>query len=184
MRRILTIDDDRELSEMLIEFLTPEGFEADTSHTGEDGLRRALTETFHLVILDVMLPRRNGFEVLRNLRLQCKCPVIMLTSRGQEVDRVVELEIGSDDYLAKSFRARELPARIHAILRRSGPDEREMGQVAVGDVVQREELFDKLLRREDWLGDTERIKAVHNNGHVYAYTGPDAKELSRRATFS
>lgn len=135
MRRILIIDDDRDLSEMLMEYLSPEGFAVDCSRTGEDGLRRALSESFDLVILDVMLPRMNGFEVLRNLRSQSQCPVIMLTARGQEVDRIVGLEIGSDDYLAKPFSARELLARIHAILRRSRPAESDTDLVAVGDVV-------------------------------------------------
>ncbi len=134
MRRILIIDDDRDLSEMLIEYLSPEGFAPECSYTGEGGLQRALSEKFDLVILDVMLPRMNGFEVLRNLRSQSQCPVIMLTARGMEVDRIVGLEIGSDDYLAKPFSARELLARIHAILRRSRPAHVDPELLSVGDV--------------------------------------------------
>ncbi len=138
MSRVLVIDDDGELTDMLVDYLEPEGFVVEISHSGEDGLRRALTGEYGLIILDVMLPRLNGLEVLRRLRAQSHCPVIMLTARGDEVDRIVGLEIGADDYLAKPFSARELLARMHAVLRRSRagatatvPDDR----LAVGDVV-------------------------------------------------
>lgn len=137
MPRVLVIDDDRELTGMLVDYLSPEGFLVEVAHTGEDGLRQALATEYGLVILDVMLPRVNGFEVLRRLRAHSQCPVIMLTARGQEVDRIVGLEIGADDYLGKPFSARELLARMHAVLRRSHssatvpPDE----ILAVGDLV-------------------------------------------------
>jgi DNA-binding response OmpR family regulator len=119
MPRVLIIDDDRDLTAMLAEYLSPEGFVVETAHSGEDGLAAALGSSYSLIILDVMLPRINGLEVLRRFRARSACPVIMLTARGQDVDRIVGLEIGADDYLAKPFNARELLARMHAVLRRS-----------------------------------------------------------------
>jgi DNA-binding response OmpR family regulator len=119
MPRVLIIDDDRDLTAMLAEYLSPEGFVVETAHSGEDGLAAALATSYSLIILDVMLPRINGLEVLRRFRARSACPVIMLTARGQDVDRIVGLEIGADDYLAKPFNARELLARMHAVLRRS-----------------------------------------------------------------
>jgi two-component system response regulator CpxR len=119
MPRVLIIDDDRDLTALLAEYLSPEGFVVETAHSGEDGLAAALAADYSLIILDVMLPRINGLEVLRRFRARSACPVIMLTARGQDVDRIVGLEIGADDYLAKPFNARELLARMHAVLRRS-----------------------------------------------------------------
>jgi two-component system response regulator CpxR len=119
MHKILVIDDDKDLTEMLHEYLGQEGFQVEISHNGEEGLLRATSQYFELVILDVMLPEINGFEVLRRLRLQSQTPVIMLTARGQEVDRIVGLEVGADDYLGKPFSARELLARMNAVMRRS-----------------------------------------------------------------
>jgi DNA-binding response OmpR family regulator len=134
MPRVLIIDDDRDLTGMLAEYLSPEGFAVETAHTGEDGLAAALAADYSLIILDVMLPRINGLEVLRRFRARSACPVIMLTARGQDVDRIVGLEIGADDYLAKPFNARELLARMHAVLRRSQAGSGQ-GVLAVGDVV-------------------------------------------------
>jgi two-component system response regulator CpxR len=136
MPRILVIDDDRDLTAMLAEYLEPEGFVVEVAHTGEDGLAQALSTEYGLIILDVMLPQINGLEVLRRLRAHSQCPVIMLTARGQDVDRIVGLEIGSDDYLAKPFNVRELLARMNAVLRRSrGVPAVNDDVLAVGDVV-------------------------------------------------
>jgi len=141
MPRVLIIDDDRDLTAMLAEYLTPEGFVVETVHSGEDGLAAALATEYSLIILDVMLPRINGLEVLRRFRARSACPVIMLTARGQDIDRIVGLEIGADDYLAKPFNARELLARMHAVLRRSKASGAGAGAgpadsvLAVGDVV-------------------------------------------------
>lgn len=136
MPRVLVIDDDRELTAMLVEYLQPHGFEAEVSSGGEEGLARALAGDFALVILDVMLPQLNGLEVLRRLRRQSQTPVIMLTARGQDVDRIVGLEIGADDYLSKPFNARELVARMHAVLRRvQAPATTTRDLLAVGDLV-------------------------------------------------
>src|SRR5579864_239351 len=120
MERILMIDDDRELCEMVREYLAPEGFELETVHSGETGLQRALAGEYALILLDVMLPRLNGFDLLRQLRANSNnTRVLLLTARGEDVDRIVGLEIGADDYLPKPFNPRELLARIRAILRRS-----------------------------------------------------------------
>jgi two-component system response regulator CpxR len=115
---ILLIDDDAELCALLGEFLRREGFTVDFEHEGNVGLARALAGGFNLVVLDVMLPGLDGFEILRRLRHESKVPVIMLTARGEDVDRIVGLELGADDYLPKPFNPRELGARIRAILRR------------------------------------------------------------------
>jgi two-component system response regulator CpxR len=138
MSRLLVIDDDRELTAMLAEYLEPEGFVVEAAHTGEDGLAQALATDYAIVILDVMLPRLGGLEVLRRLRARSQCPVIMLTARGQDLDRIVGLEIGADDYLAKPFNSRELLARLHAVLRRARPAaDVPAGDdlLAVGDVI-------------------------------------------------
>jgi two-component system response regulator CpxR len=115
---LLVIDDDRELCAMLAEYLTPEGFTTLTAGTGRAGLEQLSCASVDLVVLDVMLPELSGFEVLRRIRSGSRVPVIMLTARGEEVDRVVGLEMGADDYLAKPFSPRELIARIRAVLRR------------------------------------------------------------------
>jgi len=117
--RILVIDDDVELCTLVAEYLEPEGFEIESVYDGNRGLERALSGDHLLVVLDVMLPGMNGFDVLRNIRNTSKIPVLLLTARGQDVDRIVGLEIGADDYLPKPFNPRELVARIRAILRRS-----------------------------------------------------------------
>ena len=119
--RILLVDDDAELCSLLGEFLTREGFEVECQHEGNRGLERASADGVDLVVLDVMLPGLDGFEILRRLRQRSKVPVIMLTARGEDVDRIVGLELGADDYLPKPFNPRELAARIRAILRRYAP---------------------------------------------------------------
>lgn len=118
MDRILLVDDDKGLCELLGEFLESEGFAVEAVHNGEKAVNRALSERFSLVILDVMLPGLGGIEVLKAIRRQSAVPVLMLTARGEEVDRIVGLELGADDYLPKPFNPRELVARIRAILRR------------------------------------------------------------------
>jgi|SRR5579863_2575411 len=117
--RILVIDDDVELCGLVGEYLEPEGFQIEAVHDGNRGLDRAVNGHYLLVVLDVMLPGMNGFDVLRRLRKASKVPVLLLTARGEDVDRIVGLEIGADDYLPKPFNPRELVARIRAILRRT-----------------------------------------------------------------
>jgi two-component system, OmpR family, response regulator CpxR len=115
---ILLIDDDEELGVLLSRFLEKEGFSIETRLDGTAGLERALHGEYQAVILDVMMPGMNGFDVLRELRRSSNVPVVMLTARGQDVDRIVGLEMGADDYLAKPFNPRELAARLRAIQRR------------------------------------------------------------------
>ena len=123
MNKVLIIDDDEELCELVSEYLSVEGFETESVHDGESGLEKALAGEYDLAILDVMLPKMNGFEVLRNLRDKSKLPVLMLTARGDDMERIVGLEIGADDYLPKPFNPRELVARLRAILRRAAPED-------------------------------------------------------------
>jgi two-component system response regulator CpxR len=120
-RRILIVDDDQELCQLLSQYLAPEGYEVEAVHDGIDGVGRAISGDHALVVLDVMLPGIKGFEVLRRLRGQSRAPVLMLTARGDEQDRILGLEMGADDYLSKPFNPRELCARIEAILRRTQP---------------------------------------------------------------
>lgn len=119
MNKILLIDDDEELCELVGEYLSVEGFEVSAVHDGESGLRKALAGSYDLLILDVMLPKLNGFDVLRRLRETSDVAVLMLTARGEDMERIVGLEIGADDYLSKPFNPRELVARLRAILRRA-----------------------------------------------------------------
>jgi two-component system response regulator CpxR len=132
VERILVIDDDAELCSLVSEYLRPEGFQVDAVHDGSTGLIRALSGEHMLVVLDVMLPAMNGFDVLRKIRNGSRIPVLLLTARGEDVDRIVGLEIGADDYLPKPFNPRELVARIRAILRRSRA---KSGEAPIPDVI-------------------------------------------------
>lgn len=137
MNRILLIDDDTELCELLSEYLEQEGFDVDAVHDGRDAVQRARAQTYQIIILDVMLPTQNGFDVLRTLRTHDQTPVLMLTARGDDVDRIVGLELGADDYLPKPCNPRELVARVRAILRRTGGETNGSAipeKLAVGDV--------------------------------------------------
>lgn len=138
MDRILVIDDDVEMCGMLAEYLQSRGMNVESVHNGEQGLKRALSGEHSLIVLDIMLPGIQGIELLRRLRTESNARVLLLSARGEEVDRVVGLEVGADDYVPKPFSPRELLARIRAILRRpeaspsmkQGPPER----IVVGDV--------------------------------------------------
>jgi two-component system response regulator CpxR len=141
MSRILVIDDDVDLCDLLTDYLTPEGLEVESVHEGERGAARALSGDHTMVVLDVMLPGISGFDVLRRIRAGSRVPVLMLTARGDEVDRIVGLEMGADDYLPKPFNPRELVARIRAIQRRVEPRleaepsaEKAADKIVVGDV--------------------------------------------------
>lgn len=119
MSKVLLIDDDIELVGMFQEYLEQEGFDVQTAHDGEAGAAAALTGLYAIAILDVMMPRMNGLETLRRIRARSQLPILMLTGRGDDTDRIVGLELGADDYVAKPCTPRELTARIRAILRRS-----------------------------------------------------------------
>ncbi len=121
MNKVLLIDDDPELFELLAGYLESEGFVLDSAYDGESGLKLAEDKEYSLIILDIMLPDTSGFNILSKLRAAFDVPVIMLTGRGEEIDRVVGLEMGADDYMAKPFPLRELLARMRAVLRRYSP---------------------------------------------------------------
>lgn len=139
VRRILVVDDDVEFCKLVARFLTREGFHIDSVNNGHAGVERALAGDYALVVLDVMMPVTNGFDVLRSLRAKSRLPVLMLTAKGDAMDRVLGLEMGADDYLPKPFNPSELAARIRAILRRSQPGGIDSASAAteplvVGDV--------------------------------------------------
>lgn len=117
--RVLVIDDDKKLCRLIREYLAPMGYEVSVAHTGPEGVEKAVSGTWHAVILDVMLPGLDGLEALKQIRRTSDVPVLMLTARGDEADRIVGLEIGADDYLPKTFSTRELLARLRAVTRRS-----------------------------------------------------------------
>src|SRR3981081_3598836 len=133
MDRILAVDDDVGLTELLAEYLRPEGFTLEAVHDGKTGVEKILSGGYTLIILDIMLPNLGGFEVLRKIRQYSHVPVIMLTARVSPTDRVLGLEIGADDYLPKPFEPRELVARVRSILRRVHPAG-QPGFIAVGDL--------------------------------------------------
>jgi len=134
---ILIIDDDVKLCRLVGEYLAPFGFEITSVHTGPEGVAAIGKQNYDAVILDVMLPGIDGFEVLRQIRAVSEVPVLMLTALGDEADRIVGLEIGADDYLPKTFSTRELLARLRAVTRRakstvSNPENGD--EISVGDV--------------------------------------------------
>jgi two-component system response regulator CpxR len=133
MERILLVDDDVELCEILVEYFAAEGFEVETAHDGVRGLERARSGEHALMILDLLLPGLRGLDVLRELRAKSNLPVLILTARGEDVDRILGLELGADDYLPKPFNSRELLARVRAILRRVRPSS-DGARIVIGDV--------------------------------------------------
>ncbi len=137
--RLLVIDDDRKLCRLIANYLEPMGYEVESAFSGPEGLQKALAGEFSAVILDVMLPGIDGFEVLKRLRRESNVPVLMLTARGEEADRIVGLELGADDYLPKTFSTRELLARLRAVTRRAvaaGPsaEAATASEIVVGDL--------------------------------------------------
>src|SRR5690348_4270730 len=158
MERILIVDDDVDLFQLVKQFLEPEGFQVEGAHDGPNGLERALSGDYSLIVLDLMLPDMGGLEVLRNLRLKSNVPVLILTARGEDVDRIVGLEIGADDYLPKPFNPRELLARIRAILRRTSEARGADDKLKVGDVE-----LDPGTRRVQRAGEKVELTAVEFN---------------------
>jgi len=162
--RILIIDDDFELCTLVSEYLAAEGFRVEAVHDGETGLQRATVGNYLLIVLDVMLPGMSGFDVLRRVRATSRIPVLLLTARGEDVDRIVGLEIGADDYLPKPFNPRELVARIRAILRRSAADPKALGAprppeiLRVGDIE-----LDPATRTVRHSGDPVELTSVEFN---------------------
>ncbi|MGH9880294.1 MAG: response regulator transcription factor [Pyrinomonadaceae bacterium] len=137
MQQILVIDDDIGLCELVTEYLEPDGYKVEGVYDGAAGVKRALSGEHALAVLDYMLPGMNGFEVLRRIRAHSRLPIVMLSARGDDVNRIIGLQIGADDYLAKPFNPLELVARINAILRRTQIDpeqKQERKTLVVGDI--------------------------------------------------
>lgn len=134
MNHVLVIDDDHALVDLLREFLALEGFAVDAAYDYDSGLAGALEGEHELVVLDVMLPDGSGLELLKTVRASSKVPVLLVSAVGETVDRIIGLQIGADDYLAKPFEPRELAARIHAILRRTRETSKDGSEIKVGDV--------------------------------------------------
>ncbi|MBB4086936.1 response regulator transcription factor [Sphingomonas carotinifaciens] len=152
MQHILLIDDDAELSHMLAEYLVPEGFNVATAVDGESGLTLALSGRFAAVVLDIMMPGMTGIETLRRIRLSSDIPVIMLTARGDHFDRIIGLEVGADDYVAKPYHPRELVARLRAVFRRVEPH-RSRGQARLPELAAGQLTLASDRREASW-GDT------------------------------
>ena len=158
MQQILVVDDDIELCELVAEYLEPEGYKVEAVHQGPEGVARSLSGEHALVVLDYMLPGLNGFEVLRQIRAQSSLPIVMLTARGDDVNRIIGLQIGADDYLPKPFNPMELVARINAVLRRSHTDPDQIPApevVVVGDIE-----LDKRTRAVRRGGEPVELTAV------------------------
>jgi len=187
MTQVLLVDDDVELASMLREYLSREGFEATAVHDGEAGVSEALSGRYAIVVLDVMLPRLSGVEALRKIRQHSRVPVLMLTAKGDDVDRIVGLELGADDYVPKPCTPRELVARLRAILRRSEP-----GSVLATD---REPLKAGPLtlwparRSAEWDGQPVELTSTEFNlievlarhaGHVVSKSDLSERGLGRR----
>jgi DNA-binding response OmpR family regulator len=157
--RILVIDDDVKLCRLVRDYLQPLGFDVSAVHDGITGIDTAVKGSFAAVILDVMLPGVQGLEVLRRIRAQSNVPVLMLTGRGEEADRIVGLELGADDYLPKTFSTRELLARLRAVIRRSSVTAREQEEtpqtVVVGDLT-----IDEGARSAELQGTLLQLTAV------------------------
>jgi two-component system, OmpR family, response regulator len=157
--RVLLADDDIELSDMLTEYLEREGFSVTAVHDGESAARLAVAGDFEIAVLDVMMPRADGVEALRRIRRESRIPVIMLTARGDDVDRIVGLELGADDYVTKPCTPRELAARLRAILRRVQPQAAEgSAPLGAGDLTLWPEK-----RRVEWRGRSIELTSMEFN---------------------
>ena len=152
-QRILLVDDDLKLCRLITDYLGPLGYSVTAVHNGHDGVRAAINDEWSAVILDVMLPGIDGFEVLKGIRKHSDVPVLMLTARGEEPDRIVGLEIGADDYLPKTFSTRELLARLRAVTRRTSRQQAE----AEDEVYEAGDLKIFPASRSATLGDDELI---------------------------
>lgn len=157
MINALLIDDDVEFCCMLGEYLNGEGFAVTTASNGQDGAELALRGRFAVVILDVMLPGESGIEVLRRIRQNSSVPVVMLTARGDSIDRVIGLELGADDYIAKPYYPRELVARVRAVLRRAG-GAKQVGPLSLGPLT-----LDPSKREAQWQGRMIELTATEFN---------------------
>jgi DNA-binding response OmpR family regulator len=183
--QLLLIDDDIELCAMLGEYLDPEGFTVTVLHDGVSGAQAALSGAFDAVVLDVMMPRLNGIDALRHIRMSSSVPVLMLTAKGDDVDRIIGLELGADDYLPKPFNPRELVARLRAILRR-GVNASDITRVNAGPLVVRPGE-----RTAEWHGRLLDLTSTEFNlleilarraGHVVSKDDLAEQALGRKLT--
>jgi len=188
MSRILLADDDVELGEMLTQYLAAEGFAVDTANDGETALAKARSGDFDLVVLDVMMPRMNGFDVLRELRAKSLIPVLMLTARGEDVDSIVGLELGADDYLAKPCNPRVLVARVRAILRRAesanapdGPPVLKLGDLEIHAGTRRVQLRGQPVAMTSTEYSVLEV-LLHEAGHVVSKANLSERALGRKLT--
>lgn len=135
MNNILIVDNDTELTDLVTQYLETEGFTVEAVHDGLLAMKKALNKNFDAIILDVMLPKHNGFQVLKAIREHSDVPVLILTARADDIDRIVSLEIGADDYVLKPCNPRELTARLRAVLRRSQKTPNQKHNITISDVV-------------------------------------------------
>jgi len=160
--RVLVVDDEPMVREVLARYLQTEGFEVDTAGDGEQALDRFATDTPDLVLLDLMLPRIDGLEVFRRMRASADVPVIMLTARGQETDRIVGLDLGADDYVTKPFSPREVVSRVRAVLRRTATAPEEPVLLRAGDL-------EVDLERREARKDNEPVKLTRKEFELLAH---------------
>lgn len=158
MSQILLVDDDVELSGMLRDYLVQDGFSATAVHEGESGVAEALSGGYDLVVLDVMMPKMSGVEALRRIRAVSQIPVLMLTAKGDDMDRIVGLELGADDYVPKPCLPRELAARVRAILRRTRLVDTPAGPLVIGSLAVYPEQ-----RRVEWGGEPVDLTSTEFN---------------------
>ncbi|MFH1736941.1 MAG: response regulator transcription factor [Actinomycetota bacterium] len=163
-KKILVVDDESQITELLKSYLEREGYQVAVAADGEEALAMADAERPDLILLDLMLPKKNGFEVCREIRAKSRVPIIMLTARDEEPDKIVGLELGADDYITKPFSPREAVARVRAVLRRSEPDSPE------GKIIRTGSLEIDSLRHE-----------VRKNGNVIELTPTEFKILETLA---
>jgi DNA-binding response OmpR family regulator len=159
-QRVLVVDDDVEMCQLLSQYLAEDGFAVESVHSGLKGVERALSGESSIVVLDVMLPDLKGFEVLRRVRAKSRLPVLMLTARGDDQDRILGLEMGADDYLPKPFNPRELSARIEAVLRRTRPEAVAIRPGAAERVALEDIELDKGTRIARRAGESLDLTAV------------------------
>lgn len=183
MAKVLLIDDDAELTSLLSEYLVEEGFEAKAVHDGRSGVEEALSQQYDIAVLDIMMPRMNGIEVLQRIRKSSEMPIVMLTARGDSVDRVTGLNLGADDYLPKPCTPDELVARLRAVLRRSqrfGPGDAGTSQIRVGALT-----LTPGTRASEWHGQALELTGIEFSIlEVLARSAGQLvskKEMSRRA---
>ncbi len=163
-KKILVVDDESQITELLRSYLEREGYQVAVAADGEEALTMADAERPDLILLDLMLPKKNGFEVCREIRAKSRVPIIMLTARDEEPDKIVGLELGADDYITKPFSPREAVARVRAVLRRTEPDAQE------GKIIRTGGLEIDSLRHE-----------VRKNGNVVELTPTEFKILETLA---